>query len=234
MTELQALAENLQPEEGISALFAAWLAAGAAAAGAPGAGSPSSLAHANANAVPNEEAFRLAAEEEARERARLREATAPVRGSSPEAAAVLAAGATAVVVSMPTAERLWSWLQALVPQVGDVVGFGRPDLSWPSFPHRFYNGFPNGRQITREEEFVDVDGNVRVLEVAIASFDRPPQQRRAGRRGARGLTAGAGAPEDVYVAIRFVSGHGTSLWTTWSKNTVQWMHLARDAGFDRQ
>jgi hypothetical protein len=114
------------------------------------------------------------------------------------------------------------------------VGFGRPGSLWSCFPHRFHSGFPYGRKISPEEEFVDVDDDVHVLEVAIASFARPPQQRRAGRRGARGLTAGAGAPEDVYVAIRFVSGHGTSLWTSWSKNTVQWMHLVRDAAFDSQ
>ena len=137
-----------------------------------------------------------------------------------------------MVVSIPTGDRLWSWLQALAPQVGDVVAFGRPGLLWSLFPHRFYNGFPNGREISREEEFVDVNNNVRVLEVAIASADRPAHQRRGFRRVPRGLTAGAGAPQDVYVAIRFVSGHGTSLWTTWSKNTVQWMHLAREADGD--
>ena len=109
-------------------------------------------------------------------------------------------------------------LQASAPQVGDVVRFGHPASSCFCFPHRFYNGFPLGRMIGPEEEFVDVRHDVRVLEVAIAA----------------GLTAGTGAPEDVYVAIRFVSRHGTSLWTNWSKNTVQWMHLVRDAAFDSQ
>jgi hypothetical protein len=136
---------------------------------------------------------------------------------------VLAAGATAVGVSIPTGERLWSWLQALVPQVGDVVAF-----DWCS-PHCFYDGFPNGREITRAEEVVNERNNVRVLEVAIASFDRPPQRlgtwpTDAFRTGQRGLTAA----EDVYVAIRFVSVRGTSMWTIWSKNSVQWMHLAWD------
>ena len=106
-------------------------------------------------------------------------------------------------------------LQALAPQVGDVVRFGHPASGCFRFRHRFYNGFPYGRKISPEEEFVDVDDDVRVLEVAIAA----------------GLTAGTGAPEEVHVAIRFVSRHGTSLWTNWSKNTVQWMHLVRDEAF---
>ena len=106
-------------------------------------------------------------------------------------------------------------LQALAPQVGDVVRFGHAASGCFRFRHRFYNGFPYGRKIGAEEEFVDVQHDVRVLEVAIEA----------------GLTAGTRAPEEVHVAIRFVSRHGTSLWTLWSTNTVQWMHLVRDEAF---
>ena len=142
------------------------------------------------------------------------------------------AAAPAARAEMPL---LGPGLQALDPQVGDVVRFGHPASSYSWYPHRFYDDFPYGREIGPEEDFVDVRRDVRVLEVARASsLACPPDQKRADRQAARGLTAGTRAPVDVYVAIRFVSRHGTSLWTNWSKNIVQWMHLARDAAFDWQ
>ena len=112
-----------------------------------------------------------------------------------------------------------------MPQVGDVVGFGHPNYFGN---HRFYTAFPFGREIRAEEAFVDLRLGVRVLEIAIAAFDRKSEQSLAGRRSTGRPTASTGVEVDVYVGIRFVSRHGTQFWTNWSMNERQWMHFVRD------
>ena len=88
---------------------------------------------------------------------------------------------------------------ALGPTIGDALQFRHPNSQ--RFRHKFYDDFPNGRQVPASASSVDLTTPITIDEMSEAIIGRA-----------------------VYRAVRFTNpADGVQLWTNYSRDNHMWL-----------
>ena len=96
--------------------------------------------------------------------------------------------------------------------VGNFVPPVNSSLIFLSYGHRFYDDFPVGKQIRARDAGVNFYLPIEVLDVRGGSC------ARIDKLGV--------ASETLYVAVKFETASGASLWTNFSRDDIAMMHFS--------